>query len=231
VIDAWLWRRQDGYRQSRDRSVTRLGTRTFESRRAHPTAWFAFDATLDVILTAALWWTVGRTVALVVGCLLGLLLVSGLLLRRVERRSMPRPGSRYREEMEEVFAARREGDVSRLVQLMQSQEHSDDFIRAFATRSLGALGNPLAVDPLIAVLDDPSFDVRVAAILSLGKIGDQQAVQPLATRLGQATDDAEIVALLKALRTLGGKPAPEDTERIAGNPNPRVRRALSRVTN
>ena len=59
----------------------RLGAWSFQSRRAHPLTWFVFDATLDVILTATLWWAFGRTVALVFGCFMGLLLLIGLVLR------------------------------------------------------------------------------------------------------------------------------------------------------
>jgi len=130
--------------------------------------------------------------------------------------------------MKEVLAARRAGDVTRLVHLTDDPEQTSD-IRSFAARSLGKLRNPLSVDSLIAAIDDANFDVRAAAIVSLRKIGDGRAAQPLATRLGNATDDAEIVILLKALRALGARPAPEDVERIEKNPNARVRRALSRV--
>jgi HEAT repeats len=168
--------------------VTLLGTWTVRSRRAHPFRWFVLDAALDVILTVALWWALGSTVALVFGSVLGLLLVSGLVLRLSERRLMARPRSDHPEAIEEVFAARRAGDVGRLVRLMQGEgEASDNFVRTFATRSLGSLRNPLAVDPLIAVLDDPNFDVRAAAIISLRKTADRRAAQPLATRLSEAT--------------------------------------------
>jgi len=133
-----------------------------------------------------------------------------------------------REGMKEVLAARRAGDVTRLVHLTDDPEQTSD-IRSFAARSLGKLRNPLAVDSLIAAIDDANFDVRAAAIVSLRKIGDGRAAQPLATRLGNATDDAEIVILLKAPRALGARPAPEDVERIEKTPNARVRRALARV--
>ena len=79
------------------------------------------------------------------------------------------------------------------------------------------------------VLDDPTFAVRAAAVISFRKIGDRRAAQPLARRLGKATEDAGIVILLTAPPHIGGRRAREDAERIAGNPNPRERRTLSRV--
>src|SRR3954463_14676692 len=106
-----------------------------------------------------------------------------------------------REGMKEVLAARRAGDVTRLVHLTDDPEQTSD-IRSFAARSLGKLRNPLAVDSLIAVIDDANFDVRAAAIVSLRKIGDGRAAQPLATRLRHRTEHGGIGVLMNAVREL-----------------------------
>lgn len=54
---------------------------------------------------------------------------------------------------------------------------------ARALGNLGALGDGPAADALIAVLADPSTDVRREAAWSLGKIGAKSAVTPLMTLL------------------------------------------------
>ena len=52
-------------------------------------------------------------------------------------------------------------------------------IRQQAVRTLGKIGGPRAVDPLIQAMNDNDKGVRYWAILALGKIGDKRAVDPL----------------------------------------------------
>jgi simple sugar transport system ATP-binding protein len=67
--------------------------------------------------------------------------------------------------------------------ITQLQTDPDSGRRAIAASILGADRNrayaPLAVEPLIAALNDSAFEVRAAAAKSLGKIGDPRAIQPL----------------------------------------------------
>jgi len=51
--------------------------------------------------------------------------------------------------------------------------------RMFAAFSLGKIGDPRAVEPLIETLKDENSDVKMFAAFSLGKIGDPRAVKPL----------------------------------------------------
>lgn len=44
---------------------------------------------------------------------------------------------------------------------------------------LGLTGSSQAVDPLLAALEDPFFNVRRCAALALGKLGDRRAMEPL----------------------------------------------------
>ena len=59
----------------------------------------------------------------------------------------------------------------------------DQRSRRDAAQKLGAVGSPLAVEELIAALDDVSPDVRHAAARALGDIGDPRAVPALAAKL------------------------------------------------
>lgn len=62
-----------------------------------------------------------------------------------------------------------------LLQLMSTNDER----RMEAAKKLGALGNPRAVEPLIAALGDPNVRVRKCAAEALGKIGDARATEPL----------------------------------------------------
>lgn len=69
------------------------------------------------------------------------------------------------------------GAESGVEQLTRRLEHWDDSIRREAARELGELGDPEAVEALIASLDDPG--VRSDAARALAKIGDARAAEPL----------------------------------------------------
>lgn len=69
--------------------------------------------------------------------------------------------------------------VKTLLTALQTDDHY--WVRASAARSLGRLGNDVAVQPLIKALEDDGRVAEVAAE-SLGKIG-QPAVEPLANAL------------------------------------------------
>ena len=78
-------------------------------------------------------------------------------------------------------------DVDGLVRALGSEKDSD--AREAAADALGEIGDPKAVEPLIAALKDPDDDVREAAAEALGRIGDPRAVDPLNAALNDPDHD------------------------------------------
>ena len=77
----------------------------------------------------------------------------------------------------------------------------DEFVvRNHAAWSLGQIGDPQAVQPLIKALGDENEFVRRRAAWSLGQIGDSQAVQPL---IKKALEDEDPLVREHAVRSLG----------------------------
>ncbi len=72
-------------------------------------------------------------------------------------------------------------DVKGLVKALGYPE--DARIRRHAARALSEFGDPRAVDPLIATLEDENGHVRAAAAEALGTIDDVRAVEPLIAAL------------------------------------------------
>jgi len=79
-------------------------------------------------------------------------------------------------------------------------DRAEDRARAAAT--LGNLGDPRAVEPLIAALSDRNWRVRCAAAEALGKLGDERAVEPLIAALHHADTNTQTAAA-EALGKLG----------------------------
>jgi HEAT repeat protein len=71
-------------------------------------------------------------------------------------------------------------------QKIQALRRSDAATRRAAAEDLGKMGDPRAVEPLIAALHDPDESVGNAAAVALGQSGDLRAVRPLAAALKQA---------------------------------------------
>ena len=63
--------------------------------------------------------------------------------------------------------------------LIESLSHEKVNVRCDATRALGELGDPAAVDALLGVLGDQWVNVRLYAVQSLGKLADKKAVPHL----------------------------------------------------
>src|SRR5688500_12614458 len=63
----------------------------------------------------------------------------------------------------------------------------DPSVRAQAARTLGALGDPAAIDPLIAALEDAD-PVRLAAAAALGRLGDRRAAPALLREIQHASN-------------------------------------------
>jgi HEAT repeat protein len=67
----------------------------------------------------------------------------------------------------------------RLAHFIQLLSDDNEGTRWKAAESLGRLGDPAAVDPLIDTLWDDDSRVRLKAAWALGQIGDPRALRPL----------------------------------------------------
>lgn len=104
-------------------------------------------------------------------------------------------------------------DVKGLVKALSYQKYAT--VRWQAANALAELRDPVTVEPLIAALADPDWEVRAAAAAALGMIRDPRALGPLlaalrdpvkglrqaaAGSLGQIGDPRAVEALAVALR-------------------------------
>jgi HEAT repeat protein len=71
------------------------------------------------------------------------------------------------------------GQNERLVHFIQLLTDDNEDSRWKAAESLGKMGDPDAVDPLIETLWDDDARVRLKAAWALGRIGDPRALRPL----------------------------------------------------
>ena len=71
----------------------------------------------------------------------------------------------------------KKNDVDGLIKALGYEK--DVQVRREAAYTLGKIGTPSAVDPLIKALEDPDNYVRRQAADALGNIGDPKAVEPL----------------------------------------------------
>ncbi len=72
-------------------------------------------------------------------------------------------------------------------QRIQELRRGDAAARRAAAEELGKAGDPRAVEPLIAALNDPDESVSNAAAMALGQSRDARAIRPLAAALKQAS--------------------------------------------
>lgn len=101
-------------------------------------------------------------------------------------------------------------------------EDPDWWVRITAAESLGRIGDPRAVKPLSAVLDDE--ETRWAAVEALGRIADPKALPALAKLLDDPATEVRIEVLL-ALRNFDHPKITEVLIRIAAHDPDRVVRA------
>jgi HEAT repeat protein len=87
--------------------------------------------------------------------------------------------------------------------LVGALKETQSLVRSSAAEALGQIGDPRAVEPLIAALSDSSgFFVRRLAARALGEIGDPRAVAPLIASLNDEEDSVRQAAA-QALSRLG----------------------------
>jgi HEAT repeat protein len=73
--------------------------------------------------------------------------------------------------------------------LISALQDADNHVRRAAARALRKIGNPDAMEPLVARLDDQDKWVRCAAIRALGGLAPQRAVAPLVALLSDPDPD------------------------------------------
>jgi hypothetical protein len=91
---------------------------------------------------------------------------------------------------------RRKGKIERWIGKLQNAKPD---VRRKAVETLGEIGDILAVEPLIKILEHDVLFVRWEAAEALGKIGDVRAVEPLI----QALEDKDWNIRRNAVRALG----------------------------
>jgi hypothetical protein len=95
-------------------------------------------------------------------------------------------------------------------------------VRREAAEALGELGDPRAVEPLLARLADWDGMVRVSAADALGRFGDRRAVEPLVARLADEDSDVRRRTAV-ALGELGDPRAVEPLLAHLGDEDAQVR--------
>jgi HEAT repeat protein len=103
-----------------------------------------------------------------------------------------------------IEALRSARDVAALAQALQDE---NKLVRKAAAEALGQIGDPRAVEALLASLRNDNWRrVREAAAEALGQIGDARAVEPLLAALRDA-DPSIKVAAAEALGQIGDEHA------------------------
>ena len=93
--------------------------------------------------------------------------------------------------------------------LLQMLQGPGKYSAAFAARGLGAIRDPAASEPLLAIVNAPEapLEVVVSAIRALASIGDRRAVAPLVKLAADAADPnirLQAVSALGTLRAMDG---------------------------
>ena len=104
----------------------------------------------------------------------------------------------------EVFNRVRRGNpITTLWHIVRMGKSINPTVRARAVHELGQTGSHLAVDELIALLNDSDRNVRREAVQSLSKIGSEDAINPLLESIGSRSSDIAEAAV----EALGGIPS------------------------
>ena len=101
----------------------------------------------------------------------------------------------------------REIAYDRISLLVTFLEYPYEPTRVAIADLLGLIGNPDAVEPLIASLKDTSPHVRSSALASLGKLADDRAVFAIENLLATESESWVIFSCIKSLERIGGKRA------------------------
>jgi hypothetical protein len=86
------------------------------------------------------------------------------------------------------------------------KEDHDNLTIAQAARALGHIRNPLALESLIAALQNPDSAVQESAINALGELSEKHAIEPLTLMLNTVKEKTKIHALIiDALKKINEK--------------------------
>lgn len=88
--------------------------------------------------------------------------------------------------------------VEKLIIALNNKEDREDFVRKQSIIALGELKDPAAVDPLIAMLQDQDWFIRVTAAGALEKIGDLRGREAIKLLI----KDRDLVVRMRAERIL-----------------------------
>jgi HEAT repeat protein len=107
----------------------------------------------------------------------------------------------------------------------------DPEARKRAAVKLGGTGRKRALEPLVGLLEDPEWTVRVAALEALGALAQPSAIEPLITAIRNAGDlngpgAAEVRAAAVAALQRAGRGAVSALRDSANDKSPRVREAV-----
>lgn len=97
----------------------------------------------------------------------------------------------------------------------------DETVRAAACKSVGVTKDVLAIEGLVASLNDESFHVRRAALTALGQIGEQAAITAILKHASSLQDRSEDHALIYALMQIN---APDEISKGLGSDHVETRR-------
>ncbi len=107
--------------------------------------------------------------------------------------------------------------------LQEALNHSDSDVRFQAAIALGEVGNPQAVDALIAALNHSDSGVRWQAAEALGKIGSPQAINALSAAFNNS-DSTGISHVASALGNIGNPQAMDALISALNDSNSEVRK-------
>lgn len=82
--------------------------------------------------------------------------------------------------------------------------HEGNRVQRTTITALGNIGDPRAIDPLLAALRGPDATLRSAAATALEKIGHERSVKPLIAALGQQNSEVRRLAI-KVLANIGSR--------------------------
>jgi HEAT repeat protein/MFS-type transporter involved in bile tolerance (Atg22 family) len=133
------------------------------------------------------------------------------------------------DEMTRVVATEQMGDAHSLLSSMELIEALSDpsfHVRHEAIHSIGRMpAQHDLLEALVAVLTDPESELNITAARALGRMGDQRAIPALRETLHAGYRPLEANSA-RALALLGGEEsAPRFMEKLAEEPNPRLRLA------
>ncbi|MFW6172403.1 MAG: HEAT repeat domain-containing protein [Elusimicrobiota bacterium] len=162
---------------------------------------------------------------------------AGYLINTVQQDSNPDVRSAAQHAHDLIYHAKREenerrGDsnniIERIYWLIDDLELDENpVVKMNAAKTLGEIGDKMAVKPLIGALKDKDDSVRIEATKALGEIRDERAVGPLIEVLN---DDNEIVRyrVKEALIEIG-EPAVDGLMKTLGNEDRGVRERAAEV--